>query len=170
MFRTVWAFAVAAALALAQQGGGPPVAAPEPVLRVSVNLVQVDAVVTDSHGQQVTNLTADDFDIREDGRPQKITAFSYVKTAGPQPVRTPSATTVKGSIAPSIPPVPQLTAQQVRRTVVLMVDDLGLSLESMRAGALETVRSRSRHLSAVVERHCGNGKDDVGWRTERRLA
>jgi hypothetical protein len=30
----------------------------EPLLRISVNLIQVDAVVTDSSGRQVTNLTA----------------------------------------------------------------------------------------------------------------
>src|SRR6202040_4353746 len=49
-----------------------------PVLRVTVNLVQVDAVVTDSKGKQVTNLTADDFQIFQDGKPQKITHFSYI--------------------------------------------------------------------------------------------
>ena len=52
-----------------------------PVLHVNVNLVQVDAVVTDSKGKQVTDLTADDFQIFQDGKPQKITHFSYVSTA-----------------------------------------------------------------------------------------
>ena len=81
-----------------------------PYLRVSVNLVQVDAVVTDAHGKQVTNLTADDFDIREDGRPQKITAFSYVKTAGPQPASRPAAP-VKNPTAIPLPPSRPLTPQ-----------------------------------------------------------
>ena len=95
-----------------------------------MNLVQVDAVVTDSDGRQVTNLAADDFEVLEDGRPQQITAFSYVKTAGPQPVGARPAAPVKNPIAPPMPPAPHLTPQQVRRTVVLMVDDLGLSFES----------------------------------------
>src|SRR5712671_6855073 len=56
-----------------------------PVLRVTVNLVQVDAVVTDSKGKQVTNLTANDFQIFQDGKPQKITHFSYISTAAPTP-------------------------------------------------------------------------------------
>jgi hypothetical protein len=47
----------------------------EPVLRITTNLVQVDAVVTDPGGRQVSNLRANDFEILEDGRPQKITRF-----------------------------------------------------------------------------------------------
>src|SRR5258706_15412642 len=56
-----------------------------PVLRVTVNLVQVDAVVTDNKGKQVTNLTADDFEVLQDGKRQKITKFSYISTAAPTP-------------------------------------------------------------------------------------
>src|SRR5437879_3289699 len=56
-----------------------------PVMRVTVNLVQVDAVVTDSKGKQVTNLTADDFQVFQDGKPQKITHFSYISTAALTP-------------------------------------------------------------------------------------
>jgi len=51
-----------------------------PVLRVTVNLVQVDAVVTDSKGKQVTNLTANDFQIFQDGKPQKIAVFEREAT------------------------------------------------------------------------------------------
>ena len=35
---------------------------PETTIRITVNLVQVDAVVTDSKGKQVTDLKAEDFD------------------------------------------------------------------------------------------------------------
>ena len=49
-----------------------------PVIRVTVDLVQVDAVVTDSQGRHVTGLKPEDFQILEDGKPQKITHFSYV--------------------------------------------------------------------------------------------
>src|SRR5712671_2187333 len=71
-----------------------------PVLRVTVNLVQVDAVVTDSKGKQVTNLTADDFQLFQDGKPQKITKFSYISTAPltpPPAAPKPSATPVRGT-------------------------------------------------------------------------
>jgi VWFA-related protein len=51
---------------------------PPPTFRVEVNYVEVDAVVTDAQGNPVTDLTIDDFEVREDGRPQKITAFSTI--------------------------------------------------------------------------------------------
>src|SRR5258707_10169205 len=60
-----------------------------PVLRVTVNLVQVDAVVTDGKGKQVTNLTANDFEALQDGKRPKITKFSYIATSGQ--TRTPIA-------------------------------------------------------------------------------
>jgi hypothetical protein len=52
----------------------PPKRAPkqDPVLRITVNLVEVDALVTDSRGRQVTNLGAGDFEVLEDGHPQKL--------------------------------------------------------------------------------------------------
>jgi hypothetical protein len=50
----------------------------DPVIRVTVDLVQVDAVVTDSQGRHVAGMKPEDFQILEDGKPQKITHFSYV--------------------------------------------------------------------------------------------
>ena len=52
---------------------------PPPVtFRVEINYVEVDAVVTDGQGRVVTDLTQADFDVLEDGRPQKVAAFSLV--------------------------------------------------------------------------------------------
>ncbi|MDQ3747054.1 MAG: hypothetical protein M3444_22005, partial [Acidobacteriota bacterium] len=59
-----------------------PAPAEEDVVRVDANLVQLDAVVTDDAGRQVTDLRAEEFEILEDGRPQQITNFSYVSNAG----------------------------------------------------------------------------------------
>ena len=50
----------------------------EEVVRVTTNLVQVDAVVTDKSGKQVTDLRPEDFEIVEDGHPREITNFSYI--------------------------------------------------------------------------------------------
>jgi Ca-activated chloride channel family protein len=49
--------------------------------RSSVNLVQVWASVTDSDGRLVTGLTRDDFEIFENGVPQRITHFSDERVA-----------------------------------------------------------------------------------------
>jgi VWFA-related protein len=136
------------------QSANTPAPAEEDVVRVDANLVQVDAVVTDDAGRQVTDLKAEDFEMLEDGRPQQITNFSYVSNASgtlasgggpasaaraPSPAGAPPAPAAKNA-----PPVPTslLRREQVRRTVVLVVDDLGLSfadLASVRAALLKFV-------------------------------
>ena len=98
------------------------------VVRITTNLVQVDAVVTDKKGKLVTDLRPEEMEIYEDGRSQKITNFSFVSTESgvAQPV-SPPASAAKN--APPVPPV-RLKPEQVRRTIALVVDDLGLSFES----------------------------------------
>ncbi|HKS26917.1 MAG TPA: VWA domain-containing protein [Pyrinomonadaceae bacterium] len=119
-------FAQTPAQAPAQQ---PTQAEQDDVVRITTNLVQVDAVVTDKRGRQVTDLRAEDFEITEDGRRQQITNLSYVSTpTSPATNEAPAAVVDKN--APPVPPVP-LKAEQVRRTMALVVDDLGLSFESV---------------------------------------
>ncbi|MDQ3818696.1 MAG: VWA domain-containing protein [Acidobacteriota bacterium] len=102
----------------------------EDVVRITTNLVQVDAVVTDKSGKQVTDLRPEEMEIYEDGRQQKITNFSYISTEGGtmQPVAAKPAAAVDKN-APPVPPV-SLKPEQVRRTIAVVVDDLGLSFES----------------------------------------
>ncbi|HKS28917.1 MAG TPA: VWA domain-containing protein [Pyrinomonadaceae bacterium] len=98
------------------------------VVRITTNLVQVDAVVTDKKGKLVTDLQPDEMEIYEDGKPQKITNFSYISTeSGTAQPAKPSTPTDKSN--PPVPPV-QLKPEQVRRTIALVVDDLSLSFES----------------------------------------
>jgi len=85
-----------------------------PSFRVSVDLVQVDAVVTDSKGNHIRNLEAADFQLFEDGKPQKITAFSYI--SGDQ------------DKAP-VPSGTNLRKEDISRSIVLMFDDSGTHAE-----------------------------------------
>src|SRR6185436_18540816 len=84
--------ALPAGLVAGQQQPAPAPQAPQeppPVtFRLEVNYVEVDAVVTDAQGRVVTDLTADDFDVREDGRPQKNATFSLINLPIERPVRT----------------------------------------------------------------------------------
>src|SRR5688572_6841301 len=50
------------------------------VVRITSNLVQLDAVVTDGDGRHVTDLGPADFELLEDNRPQAITNFSFIET------------------------------------------------------------------------------------------
>src|SRR6266508_1752209 len=51
---------------------------PPVTFKVEINLVEVDAFVTDAQGNPVPGLTAADFEVLEDGKPQKISSFSLV--------------------------------------------------------------------------------------------
>jgi VWFA-related protein len=99
------------------------------VVRISTNLVQVDAVVTDRSGKQVTDLTADELQILEDGKPQKISNFSFVNSGSKTPATVSGKPAIADKNALSLPPT-RLRPEQVRRTIALVVDDLGLSFNS----------------------------------------
>jgi VWFA-related protein len=100
------------------------------VVRITTNLVQFDAVVTDKKGQQVTDLNPEEFEVTVNGRRQQITNFSYV-VAEPGAQPAPAQPSRAGDkAAPYIPPA-RMKAGDVRRTVALVVDDLGTSFENM---------------------------------------
>jgi VWFA-related protein len=102
--------------------------APEDVVRITTNLVQVDAVVTDKSGKPVTDLKPEEIEILEDGRKQKITNFSYVVVDATSPSTT-AANKIEDKNAPPLPST-RLRREDVRRTIAIVVDDLGLSFES----------------------------------------
>ena len=76
----IFVAALGAALAAQQPAPAPqtPVDQPPVTFRVEVNYVEVDAFVTDAQGNPVTDLMAGEFEVLEDGKPQKVSAFSLV--------------------------------------------------------------------------------------------
>src|SRR5215213_7208638 len=113
-----------------------PVAPPQPqkpgddqddVVKITTNLVQVDAVVT-KDGKVVTNLTADDFEIYEDGKKQAITSFAFISNV-PNSIATPPVARDKNKI--EVPPGTPVNPNEPHRTIAFVVDDLGISAESM---------------------------------------
>jgi len=97
--------------------------AQDEVVRVTTNLVQADVIVTDKSGHQVTDLRPEDFEVLEDGKRQTLSHFSYISTDG---------VTKSGekNSSPELPPLP-VNEAQARRTLAIVVDDLGLSAESI---------------------------------------
>jgi VWFA-related protein len=138
------------------------------VVKISVTLVQVDAVVTDKSGRQVTDLKPEDFEISEDGKTQRITNFAYVPVNQPAAATSVTATAavtpapVKPKEKVAIPPPPRLRPEQIRRTVALMVDDLSLSftsVDSVRAALKKFVDEQMQQgdLVAIIRTSAGMG-------------
>ena len=68
-----------------QPGGQQPAAEqpqPPPTFRAGINFVRVDVIISDNKGNAVSDLTQNDFEIAEDGKPQKIETFKLVKLDG----------------------------------------------------------------------------------------
>ena len=64
-------------------GQQPPPQKPDPQMppitfRAEINYVEVDAVIVDQQGNFVRNLRKEDFQLLEDGKPQKVATFSLV--------------------------------------------------------------------------------------------
>jgi VWFA-related protein len=80
MQRTLIACALgAAALQAPVLKAQAPQTPPSVTFSVEVNYVDVDVVVTDEKGNFVSGLTRDDFEVFEDGKPQKVDTFAYVE-------------------------------------------------------------------------------------------
>lgn len=109
------------------------------VVRITTNLVQLDAVVIDKDGRHVTDLRPEDFEIVEDGRTRPITNFSYIDTSparttsSPVTAATRSGREAKRSSKSPAPPVAPavLPKGEARRIIVLAFDDFHLSFETM---------------------------------------
>ena len=96
-------------------------APPSVTFQVEVNYVDIDAIVTDEQGRFVTGLTRDDFEVFEDGKPQKVDMFSYVDL----PVERPDRFAVPGRFLSSDA---RSNARPFDgRVYVLVLDDLDIS-------------------------------------------
>jgi len=106
-----------------------------PRFRVAVDAVRIDAVVTDRDGNIVSDLIADDFEILQDGRKQAVTFAQFVPVAAgraaPAVSRDEKLKSSAIAGAPALPAASPVRREQIQRTIALVVDDLGLSLESL---------------------------------------
>jgi VWFA-related protein len=103
----------------------------ESIVRINTSLVQVDVTVTDENGNQVIDLKPEDFEIYEDGRPQKLINFSYVGLS-PNALAGSTTSASNRGVARNIlaPPPVRLRADQVRRTMAVLADDECMSFSS----------------------------------------
>jgi len=108
-----------ALLAAASPPGNAQQIAPE----VRSELVQLDAVVTDQDGKLVRDLTRDDFEVLEDGKPQRLAHFMLrgVAAGGSGGAAGPPRSDSRAGL----PPPPEDAVPS--RRLVLLVDDLHIA-------------------------------------------
>ena len=105
----------------------------QPVFRASADLVVVDVSAIDRNGAPVTDLLADDFTVRIDGRPRRVVSIQYIDRGQP-------AAGVAG-MAP-----PRFSANDTGgagRLVMIAVDEAGIRFGGLRS----TVESVDRLLA-----------------------
>jgi len=122
-----------------------PVRAPE-VVRVGVDLVQVNAIVTNGKGEPVADLKTEDFDLFEDGKRQTITHCRYVKVGASAEVVDTSAGASPGDTTAS------------SRAMAFVMDDYGLTATN------NTSRVRDA-LSKFVDSHADDATSMAVIRT-----
>jgi VWFA-related protein len=109
-------------------GAAPLVSAQATLPPVQTEAVELDVVVTDKEGKLVKSLTRDDFELREDGKPQRLTQFHLTErsSAGPRgPEASPSGP--PPADRPAAAGAGAAGATGEGRHVVLLVDDLHIA-------------------------------------------
>jgi VWFA-related protein len=121
-------------------------ASPEPPVPPSfpaqVSAITVDVVVLDKSGAPVRGLTRDDFTVLEDGRPQSIVGFEARDVEGRRPA--PESNAVSPLIGTN-----EDAATRPGRTLVLLIDDLGLT--PIVAGQVQAAIGRWLRAHSVPE-------------------
>ncbi|HTK25895.1 MAG TPA: VWA domain-containing protein [Pyrinomonadaceae bacterium] len=112
-------FFALAAVSFAQKPDPSPTPQDDEVVKITSKIVQVDAVVTDKDGNQITDLSRDDFEILQDGKPQKIVGFSYVNVDTSQNI---GLATTQRSDKNLIQP-PPVKGHGLGRIITFVVDD-----------------------------------------------
>ncbi len=98
-------------------------------IRLKTDLIELRAVVTDKQGRAITDLKREEFELLENNKPQEAAFFSVVRIPGrgaAKPAETPAP-----SPSPASPSGVVRPAETPARTVVLYVDTLHLSIQSL---------------------------------------
>lgn len=144
----------------------------EYAIRIAVEEVRIDAVVLDRKGHQITDLTAKDFEIYQDGYQKDIISCKYVSDQpGPAP-----KSTMPPKDAKKIPPVPsgKLAREDVHRVIVFIVDDLSMDFENLhfaRMGLKKFIETQMQtgDLIAILRTSYGNSALQMFLSDKRQL-
>ena len=148
-----------------QQRPAPPRQNPpigDDVIKVTTNVVQVDAVVTDKDGKAVTDLTLSDFEVLEDGKPVKTEYFSFVPLVVQKSVQ-------KESTQPQTLAAEPISRGSLKRTFVFLVDNPLLDLGIVQSSAFG-VSSASVSLKPRAVRAAAEAEKVLNWFVDTQLS
>jgi VWFA-related protein len=95
-------------------------------IRVKATTVDITVVVRDSHGQAISGLTREDFEVYDQGKKQKITLFTPELAHPPVVQVAPPKTTAE---APAVPPA--ATAAAPPRYLGFYFDDINMTMSQL---------------------------------------
>ena len=98
-----------------------------PIVRITVERVQVDAVITDKQDRHVTDLRPDEIEVIQSGRRHPVTDLVYVRVGDAARVSGERTAAPAAAARPTVDAAPPATAAVPPRTIVFVVDDLNLS-------------------------------------------
>jgi len=114
-------------------------------IKVDVEEVRLDVVVLDDNGRQITDLTADDFKIYQNGIFQEITSCRYISQDQIQPDNQPSLSPDFEKIAPIS--ATALKRDAVQRSIVFLVHDYNMSFR----GVYDTREALRRYVEEIMQ-------------------
>ena len=94
-------------------------------IKVDVQEIRLDVVVLDKDGLQITDLTAEDFEVYQDRRQVNVTSSIYINNQAAAAGAWPSASRKESPYRPNIP-AEAPSEENVGRTIVFVVDNLSM--------------------------------------------
>ena len=160
-----------------QQGNIPPRQTANPpseegTIRVFVELVEMDVIVTDRKGHHVTDLRKEDFQVLQDGKPQKIQSLSYQWVQPPSvdpPMEDPASRASPEDVATS---ESRSNPELRRRLIAVVVDELGIDprdMSQIRTGLKEFVDQQIQPNDLVALVRAGVGTDGISFTSDKAL-
>ena len=142
----------------------------QPTLRTAVVTVEVDVIVTDRDGRPVSDLRAQDFELLQDDRAQPVTTFAYVPVTASVEAEPQTGT---GTAPPTASHDPVSAAAAPGRLLVVVVDDLTLSPESMLRTRTALAQIVDEQLQAgdrmAIVRTSGGGGSSQAFSADRAV-
>lgn len=153
-----------------QQTANPP--SEDGTNRIFVERVEMDVIVTDRKGDHVTDLRIEDFEVLQDGKPQKIQSLSY-KWLHPPSVEPPTeGPSSHASPEPAAASESRSSPALQRRLIAVVVDELGIGPKDMsqiRTGLKEFVDKQIQPNDLVALVRAGVGTDGISFTSDKTL-